>query len=508
MNSLDDITQFRGYSGEIIRRFVSPGIFLTAFGIIIYWIVIGVILFFVGHFLPALLQVLIILFASAIILGRIAMPASRGDLNAGLFSQYLEAGEGRDFAIRYCLFTLVWFIPVALLTWVLQSNLEGMIMSGAMGGGYSFASMGFHGFLFALLFVVCIAAPIFTAILSTYTQSIAEVFSAEPWAWLFQERRADLLPFIASILGGIFCFWLFYLIPLVLIAVLAFKASQGFGFFIASLIYLLPLALSPVLIARLSGAFVFGESCFEVALEDEILMASGSAGHSEKQTELVKATFAHRAEQATHGKENPFAHMTPDHDNSDEADDKAPDSEEMAFDTTDGIIQWVKLASTQEVQATLDTLSKNKPQSALEWVKLTYVQRKLKHEHEAILAAKQAIESLLDHTQYAQDALIVYQDFVVAKTQLQLSPVHLQKLGELLGTNLRYSDASWCLYFAAMLATPDEQDSAIEKLIALAKQAESQHLSAEALAIYKIITQKFSSSDLAVLAQDAINRLS
>lgn len=268
-----DGDSFRGLSGEVVVTFIAPATIISAVPVLILFaLAIAASVLLIPDRL-AFLQPLPLLLVSAVAVGRFAIPASRGALHEGWFTDQIERGETLAYALRYLLLTVLWLIPAAGLSWLaVELGGERMAM-GMMFGGPSFTAYGFAGVLLLLVALIAIFAPTLAFIICAGTTRLREVVSLEPWRRLLGERRGDLVVFYAAMIGGFAVFWLIYALPLVVIVVAISAISEGAGAAAGGFILLLPVTMTPILMGRLAGALVAGaeEEAFEDTVEIEAM---------------------------------------------------------------------------------------------------------------------------------------------------------------------------------------------------------------------------------------------
>ena len=253
---MDDISSFRGVSGDVVREFLKFSTFVTLFPILIFW---G---FFYGisslsKNIPDFIMLLLNTLAFSLLISRFAIPASKGELHKGVFNMSIKNGDTLAFVARYFMYTFIWLIPTLLLIhFVLDNNsLIALLLS-----GFSFIGTGINGLVLAVVMLMSIFGPTLCCILSTKTTSFVEVLSLDPISWIYHERREDLGPFYASIIGGLILFYAKYLVPLLLIDYFLLKNSEQAGTNFAIFIQMLPFLVSPILIGRLSGHLLLGKN--------------------------------------------------------------------------------------------------------------------------------------------------------------------------------------------------------------------------------------------------------
>lgn len=471
---MEEISRFRGMSGEVVRGFLKAGNFLTLIPILVFWIVFYVILYFVARNIPNSLFMMLNLIAAAMLVSRFAIPASRGEINAGIFNNHIEQGESIGFVLRYVIYTLIWFIPTSLLAhYVLNTNtLFGLALS---SGSFSYAGASIYGLLAAILSLITIFAPILSFILSTETQSVGEVLSLEPLEWLYHERRWDLGPFFASAIGGMLIFYAKYLVPLFIIDMILFKisfeAGMGFSFFM----YILPLLASPILIGRLCGAFVAGEKA---------LTEDSAAGLSPNPSPVQPNTPNPGTASAT-----------------------APQPQDVASITSykkeyEELMKKLDQLNEKELTQAIFEAEKYEPK-VYPLLALSYLYKKSNDKEKALTKAKLALRSCLDEGM-SFEAVQLFNAFATEKTKLNLQKPQLLQLAPHLMKHKHFTDAAWC-YLLVMTATNDEDDllGIQKKYLNIANDASTDNRLDIALKLYDLFVKQYPNSTLIEFVKEA-----
>lgn len=237
---------------------MRPSTFLTLIPVFIYWAVIGFVLSLLTlkvH--PAVVGGLLLIAAGALV-GRFALPASRGDLHAGFFDPqgYRDSGELIHYGLRYLALTVIWAVPAGGLAYLGAQGAGAEMMGGGMA---SLFSMGWRGAIFLVVFVIAFAGPVLSFFVAAITSSIGELVRPDPWLWLVVTRRRDLIVFLSSAMGGLLVFTMLYAVPLGLVIIVLASMSPELAIVAVGVLYFAPAAASPVLVGRLIGAFVVGE---------------------------------------------------------------------------------------------------------------------------------------------------------------------------------------------------------------------------------------------------------
>ncbi|MCB0324453.1 MAG: hypothetical protein KDD69_12815 [Bdellovibrionales bacterium] len=253
--SVNQISTFRGLAGEVVAGFLRPSTLLSLLPVFGTWAALLAALFFMGDKVPQPLVLLVISVAAVLITGRFAVPASNGQLHSGFFnfSGAASSEDVRAFALRYFCFLVPGMTLIGGAVYLLS---KGAYLPTSMT---SVAQAGFLGVLLALLLFIGALLPTLCLLLAISWQDISEVFSFEPWAWLWHMKRGDVIAFYSAAAGGLFVFTAVYLPIALCLLALAFLASPVAGAALAGVIYLVPALASPVLLGRLSGAFALGQ---------------------------------------------------------------------------------------------------------------------------------------------------------------------------------------------------------------------------------------------------------
>ena len=270
---MSSITTFRGANGEVVRSFCSSATVLTALPIVIVWIVVlvpaTIITMSRARYSSTssgdLYLTVIFTVAHACMVGRFALPATRGDLTRGFFDPELEWTEVFGFVGRYLAAIIGWLISIWLIGRALTNSAAGLLSESApmlfMGGvGESGGGVAYILFfaLLMLYFGLILIGPLISFLVATCAQSITDVYSSHVWRWIFWDRAGDLPSFFSSIVGAVVILYIKISLPLMFLAALLGKASAPIGAVLMIFAALLPILASPVLIGRMCGAFVFG----------------------------------------------------------------------------------------------------------------------------------------------------------------------------------------------------------------------------------------------------------
>ena len=205
----DNITVFRGYSGEIVSDIFSPRTVLSAVPVFaLYVVCFGVVYAFSRALDAPLLLLGLSPFIVALAVGRFALSAREGALHAGFFHETFTEAEAFQFALRYLLTLLVVCLPqyVALyITYHRATSAMDQMAGFGMGMPFAMNTPGLYvlgGVACLLLFVLFVLTPSLCALFTTCTVELSEVVRTDIWGWIFFERGRDLLVLYSSLFGG------------------------------------------------------------------------------------------------------------------------------------------------------------------------------------------------------------------------------------------------------------------------------------------------------------------
>jgi len=247
---MNNNSKFRGLAGQVVVNFLHPSSVGTAIPVILFFLLpVALIqaIFKQWLVLDAFLSILI----SGIALSRFAIPASRGDLDAGWFSRSIRNGESLKFAFRYGILTVLWGIPAGLLLFFALRSAS---------GGPDITHIGFSAVFLLFGVLLLILAPALSVIIATATDDPRDLLSFSPWRKLLVDKSQDTIAYFAAMLGGVLVFWAVYALPLMLLVAAIGAMAPGAGATIGVFLLLLPFAMTPILVGRLAGAFVAGDT--------------------------------------------------------------------------------------------------------------------------------------------------------------------------------------------------------------------------------------------------------
>ncbi|GAB4224001.1 MAG: hypothetical protein Tsb005_20460 [Gammaproteobacteria bacterium] len=468
----DDVV-FRGMAGEVVNSYLRPKIFLTAIPIFIFWVLCGIILFFLSKFIPSIILSIIMLIAWTYLIARFAIPASYGQFTQSFFSEYINCSEVLGYLLRYIVLMLGWSVPIIIIGWLAVTGLANDLSMVANSDGIkplSIVTSGFHGFLLLLLMVIALFAPTLSLIIALYADSVRETLSLDTWRWLLCERRSDLIPFLSHLVGGFMVFWMVYLIPIILLTVLMATIAQSIATVLAFLGYLMPMLTSPVLIGRLVGAFVASEAEWE---------------HSEQQGPSTSST-----------------HNSNNQSNLNMMSQTTMDNLPVNIDINLLIAEIDDINETQLAAAERKAAAKLgiNQHDIVAGINLAYIKQRRGDIDAALKAAVHVVNYALIH-KLTHCAVRLVKDFTRHQIQSHLTAKQLLQLSEILMAEQCYVDASWCIYFSIQSA--EESIEQQKALLAIADKASQAGDPKQAYSIYNFFVRKYPHSSLNAYARSA-----
>jgi hypothetical protein len=447
---LESSYRFGGVAGEIVRRFAK---FSTALVVLPAIILVFLLTLLAGlaswalH-LPWWLTVLVSQLVMSPILGKSALAARDGDLDAGFLSNW-DFGALAGFIGRYALLSLAWWIPVLVAARSLVSTLVSTV---AMASMNPMALLSARGAMLVLGVVILVAiatiAPALTLLIATRAVSVPESFAAETWSWLL-DRRGDMPAFFACTIGGVAVFAVLTIPPLLLVVALAFSIKLQLGVAAASLIYAMPAIGGTVLLGRLAGAFV-------------------SSDQDPQSEEAIDAPPESDVPQPATVK---------------------PAAPQPASVTLAQVIK--QLAATEDAAlpsaiAEAEALRTKNPAHAGLLGELSKLYLRAGRVPEAVDTASEALSRALS-SGASGAALTCYVAFQTHRKNLKLKAVEFEELGRALLEQKKFGDAAWC--FAATAKVGGEPIRVQKGIIATADAANKAGQLQEAARLYQYVLQ-------------------
>lgn len=485
---------FRGESGEVVRGFLSPATFLTALPVGAAALLLGIAASFVQRRfdIPLALAVPAYLALVGPLTGLFAMASRAGAHHAGFFEALAgHGGRGAaSFTLRYGLLQAAWSVPLVLVAqqaapWLGRSFLQGL------GAQATLAT-----WTLVALATAALVAPALTLLVATRCDDVGEAFSAAAWRWVLRERRADLVPFLASALGGMTLFLLAALPPLALLLPLAADLAPELGAGLIFALPMLPAATTPILLGRLAGAFAAAEPATSPAQRspDEPVPGRGP------RTFDVPVPQASRTVAALAGIPR-AAHLPSRMD--------CPTNVQPAREGgISGVPLGVAIARAHQLADTdmgsaiaeLESLRSQHPRNPAVVAELARVLRKGGRQDEAIQAAATAIRLALTGGAgpIAHD---VFRAFAQDAAALNLEPATYEQLARILSARREFDGAAWCYRAAAALGGDPKP---LQKgMLGVAESALQGGHVEQAVAVYEAFVKTWPESQLARFAKDS-----
>ncbi len=471
---------FAGLAGETIRRFAAFSTLLTLLPALFLTALLAFISYYLGNWLhlPFSLSMVLSIIVTSPVLGKSALAARDGNLEAGFLSNW-NLTELAGFAARYAVLNLAWGIPISLVVQALLGN--------AIGGGLPLMGIASgRGAMLALAFliaaVIFIFAPTVTLIVATRTQSVRECFSGETWQWLLG-RRQDLPAFYAAMIGGMIVFAVLTLPLLLAIAALAFAIRMQAGLAMTALVYVLPAVAGPVLWGRLAGAFVHSEGVPEPV----------EPARARKEAAVPSPPPRRASKEAAVQSPPPSPESAP-------VASAAP-AEPAGIDLAQAIKRLAILTADPALPAAIveaEAIRAKAPGDAGVLAELAKLYLRCGRTPEAIATASEALSSALTRGATAT-AVACYSAFVAHRKSLGLKPAELEQLARGLLEQSKFADAASC--FAACAKSGGEPIRVQKGLIATAEAANKAGQLQHAARIYEFVIQFAPGSTLAEYCQ-------
>lgn len=488
---MDDISTFRGLSGEVSYASTRGNVFAT---VAFLGIIIGVILFIIGlvfgraiNSVPAYISNYILMVFPYIFIGRFALAASRGNVNCGFFNGENERGETTSFLLRFVILSLIWYVPLNLLMWLTLKNVHlNPFILVRSAGAFSVSSgkmlfLSIAQFVFTLLNILL---PILTAIIVTASEDVQDILSLEPWRWLLRDRKEDLPALIGSLIGTIIYAFLKFFVPILIVSFIFTKFLIGINVLPSHIIWLITAGITLmafayyiILCGRLVGTFVYGESSLGEHSIDQAIPESPSTNLS-KDEQLVKQAAASVAPKVK------------------KLDLDAIKEEVSAVDAR---VISIKLGSAQEAH-------QENPEDVEAMLLLAYLEQAQDNSEQAMHYANLALNKLLANHNL-KEALDVYSDFAEHSEDFHLTAPHWMKLAKTLKSHNRFVEACLAAYKSACVADDFKDMTKQKEIFAIADSANQAGQLEEAQTIYKFFLAKFPDSTLVDFAQEALTSI-
>lgn len=481
----NETSAFRGVAGEVVRGFVHAATLATIVAVMFMMalaaLAVALVIKVTG--VPEEYAVLLLMVGASPIVGRFALAARIGHLDAGLLTTEVSWGSAFQFGARHAALCLAWGLPLAF---VAQRIIKG-------GDGMA-GMMPSQGALLGLVVVgaASLAAQVLSLLVATRTESLGEAFSGDAWRWVLVDRRGDLVPFLAALIGGVTVFALLLWPVLGVLSLILLRAAPAAGAALGAFTYAAPMMAAPILLGRLCGAFTFGDE--RLAPPAPVFPAAGSVPRA-------PTAPAAAAPVTAPAMEAPRV-LTPV---------TAPPVRTAVqaarrMEVGEGLDGIAVKAESDVASATKDAELLRAAHPANPRVALVYADllKRSGRDKEAAAAAGQAIKVALS-AGAAPLAIETWTSYAAARDGLDLDAGALEALGRQLTTRKSLRDASWC--FATMKPKGAEPLRVQRGLISVAEAAAADGHAASAAQIYRYILKEYPESTLREYMQNAIAQL-
>lgn len=469
---------FRGSSGEVVRGFINLSTLATLIPVLVVMILLGLlaglIMKLAGLSLP--FAALLTLLTASPVIGRFAMAARDGQLDAGFLTARADRGAVVGFVLRHATLCVAWGLPITLIGhFLLKPGDEGLsVMGMAIPSGGTAVGL-------LLLGAAAVVAQLVSLLIATKTDSVGQALSADAWRWVLIERRSDLVPLVASLIGGMVVFAMVTWPVLGLLALLVGKASTGLGTAVGIFAYASPALAAPVLLGRLCGAFVFGEELMpDTATAVPVVVPPSPGSVSRPMAVRPSAPVPSPVDAAVQAARRIDVKQ-------------ALDGVRLKAGTD-------LPAALKEVQTLRDAYPAN-PQVAVELANLL---RQSGQQAQSVAAAAVAIKVALS-AGTAPVAIEMWKLYSEARETLDLDAATLETLGRQLITRKELDDAAWC--FRTMKSKGADAIRVQKGLIGVAEASAREGNLRGALQLYRFILSEFPQSTLRDYIESSIAQL-
>jgi len=500
-------TEFRGVAGEVIRGFISVGIIGTLVSVLLSGVVLVLITALLTKVfgLPSAFAGLILVAGTSPLIGHFALSAREGNLQAGLLTSRVGWGPVFAFAARHVVLCLAWGLPLAFVAqFLLKDSAQSLIAFSAPEAG--------TGIGLLIVAVVAVVAHLLSLLIATKTDSLSEAFTAEAWRWVLTERRADLVPMVATLLGGLVVFSLLCWPLLGVVSLMLIKASPKIGVAVAAFTYAAPALGAPILLGRLCGAFVFGETPGREEIPSTPLARpAGSGGRP------VRPTLSGSPALQTHPIPTPVTvpatTALPDAPPLELLDSPPPAApprnREVAIRAAQRLdpnqaLEGLRVRLTSDPAGALTEALVLRDAHPVNPRVAVFVAETLKEQGqatEATAAASHAIRVALS-AGAAPVAVELWNNFSAQRQDLDLDLPNLETLGKQLLTRKALTDAAWC--FQAMKSKDGDSLRVQKGFISVAEAATKEGNTSAAARVYRHILQEFPDSTLREFIENAL----
>lgn len=495
----DEITTFRGASGEVVRGFVSFATLLTLLPVAGLMVVLGIVsaLAMKAMSSSAPVAVLIVLVTSSPIVARFAMAARQGDLCCGFLSASLDKGAVTGFVARHAILVLIWGTPLALVgAWLMrrmeEQSSEALFSSGTIG--------------IALIVVGTIAQSL-SLLVATKADTVREALSLDVWHWVWG-RRADWAPFLAALIGGAALFTALVWPVFGLLSLWLTRSSPQAGVVLGILTYAAPGMAAPVLYGRLCGAFVFGEE----AMGQGLALVPVRVGPVAKDAAIATSIATIATPARTPGPSLPArpAGAAPGAAVQPIAVVARPAStavQSMRRIPVDQALGQLRLKAGSDLPGAVkdaQLLREAYPAHPLVAAELARVLAKAGQTQESCTAAVAAIKTAIA-AGTGPVAVDLFVEFAPVRHQLDLQTPALEALGRISLQRNLLDDALWCFNSLARLG--GDATKVQKGLIAVAEGAAKAGNTSRAVEVFDLLLGQYPDSPFAAYVEDAKSRL-
>jgi hypothetical protein len=488
---------FRGVAGEVVRGFVQLGTLATVLVVMLVMLLVaaGAVLLVKVTGLPTPFAGLLLMVSSSPLIGRFAMAAREGQLDAGFLNADSDKGAVMGFMFRHVTLCVACGIPLGIAASVMLKSASSS--GGVFGGGLMPSGGAAVGLM--LLGVVGGAAQILSLLIATKTDSVSEAVSADAWRWVLVQRRPDLLPFLASLVGGMVVFAMLVWPICGILSMLVIRHSVGAGAALASFTYAAPILAGPILLGRMCGAFVFGEEPMGAPPGAAALPPVRPFQPGVSRTPIANVAVG-TPQARPEGLAAPLSRTPPPEPAS------AATAAARRMDVNQALDALTVKAGTdlpgavREAQILRDAHPAN-PRVA---VALARLFQQNGQKSEAIAAAAHAIRTALT-AGTAPLAIEMWGAVSESRAELELDAITLEALGKQLVTRKNLKDAAWC--FQAMRGKGGEPLRVQKGLISVAEVTARDGNPAAAAQIYRLLLKEYPDSTLREYMENAIAQL-
>jgi tetratricopeptide (TPR) repeat protein len=458
---MQPVSTFRGSSGEVASDYVSPFTYVSALPVALGLLLLGWISNYFGEYRSYISLPIMSVFVSMATM-RFAIPASRGDMEPTNDLAEIISSTG-----RYLLLNLAWYIPWLIIWKLMAKSAVPPVSLAFMNPMALFQSPWILLFRIVLVFIA-IFLPTLCLLITLYSSSTKGLFDAQSWSWLLNQRRADLVTFWSSLIGGGLVMFLCAFLPALILVYLGFKDSPKTGLNIAGFLYLWVIATIPQLNGRLAGAFVAQDFVRIDFVADEPLTIV-------TETDLPAPVITSRKIESK------------------------PDLAEIEQRIAG--LENSALAEAMTAASELETSLAAPIRGQIEQMLLH-----MRHgdSDSARNAAEKAIDSAAQRG-FADISMMLFEKLGGDRRKSKLAAYSLEILGNMYQQKKQLLDAAWCFHAAANAA--GDPIKAQKRLFQIAEIAETSANYKVAFTLYEILIKQYPDSTLLEFAQQGAARV-